>query len=212
VVAIKEAFMKKIICSFVILAAIAACGGGTPQSPAPRAPSTPGYEGVVLTEWLRDGRTMKLLEDFAYVDAAGKRWLAKKGLSVDGASIPRALWWSGGPYEGTYREASVVHDVYCAENPKTASWQAVHRMFYEAMLTSGVEQTRALVMYGAVYRHGPRWPNPPGIPAPAGAPPARPTKPLEDDVKDVESLVNSGKVNSPEEVEALPPTIVPPPK
>ena len=112
--------MKKIICTFVILAAIAACGGSTPQSPAPRAASTPGYEGVVLTEWLRDGRTMKLLEDFAYVDAAGKRWLAKKGLSVDGASIPRALWWSGGPYEGTYREASVVHDVYCAENPKTA--------------------------------------------------------------------------------------------
>ena len=85
-------------------------------------------------------------------------------------------------------------------------------MFYEAMLSSGVERTRALVMYGAVYRHGPRWPNPPGTPAPAGAPPARPTKPLEEDVKDVESVVNSGKVNSPEEVEALPPTIVPPPK
>ena len=206
--------MKKTICSFVILAAVVACGrGDTPSpSPAPRATPTPGYEGGVFTEWLRDGRTMKLLEDFAYIDAAGKKWLAKKGSSVDGASIPRALWWSGGPYEGTYREASVVHDVYCAENPKTASWKAVHRMFYEAMLTSGVEQARALVMYGAVYRHGPRWPDPPGTPAPAGPPPARPTKPLDEDVKAVESLVNSGKVTSPEQVEALPPTIAPPPK
>lgn len=203
--------MKNTVGSFVILAAVAGCGPVTPQSPAAPAASKPGYEGIVLTEWLSDGRKMKLLEDFAYVDASGKRWLAKKGSSIDGASIPRALWWSGGPYEGTYREASVVHDVYCDEDPKSATWRAVHRMFYDAMLTSGVEQARALVMYGAVFRHGPRWPDPPGTPAPAGPPPARPTKPLEEDVKEVEAVVYSGKVSTPEQIEALPPTIVPPP-
>jgi hypothetical protein len=202
--------MKEIIGWLVILMTVAACGqSGTPRLPPSGATSTPRYEGGVFTQWLPDGRTMKLLEDFAYVDSNGKRWLAKKGSSIDGASIPRALWWSGGPYEGTYREASVVHDTYCAENPKTATWRAVHRMFYEAMLTSKVERARALVMYGAVFRHGPRWPDPVGTPAPAGPPPARPTKPLEEDVKDVESLVNSGKVSSPEQVEALPPTIIP---
>lgn len=174
------------------------------------AAAAAAYQGRVVTEWLPDGRTMRLLEDFAFVDAAGRRWLAPKGSPIDGASIPRALWWSGGPYEGTYREASVVHDVYCAENPKTATWQAVHRMFYDAMLTSGVEKARALVMYGAVYRHGPRWAPPPGSPAPAGPLPSRPTKPLEQDVKDLESLVDSGKVSEPGQVEALPSTIIPP--
>ena len=203
--------MKKTIGAFVILATVVGCSAATPQSPAAPAPaSTLGYQGTVFTEWLPDGRKMKLLEDFAYVDASGKRWLAKKGSSIDGASIPRGFWWTGGPYEGTYRDASVVHDVYCDEDPKTASWRAVHRMFYDAMLTSGVEQARALVMYGAVYRHGPRWPDPPGTPAPAGPPPARPSKPVEEDVKDVEAVVNSGKVSTPEQVEALPPTIIPP--
>jgi len=167
------------------------------------------YVGVVTTEWLRDGRTMKLLNAFAYVDRDGTRWVAPKGSSIDGASIPKALWWSGGPYEGDYREASVVHDVYCAEAPKTATWRAVHRMFYEAMMTSGVAKTRALIMYGAVYRHGPRWPDPtpPGVPA---VPPAPKTgTPLEDDVKRIESLVTMGEVDSPEEIEALPLSIPP---
>lgn len=150
---------------------------------------------------------MKLLEDFAYVDPHGTRWTARKGASIDGASIPRALWWSGGPYEGEYREASVIHDYYCAEVPRTATWRAVHRVFYDAMLTSGVSKERALVMYGAVFRHGPRWPDPPGKPSPAETPPPKAATPLEEDVRRLETLVNNQKVTSPEAVEALPPVI-----
>ena len=104
----------------------------------------------MVTEWLPDGRDMRLREDFAFVDASGRVWKAPKGSVVNGASIPQALWWSGGPFEGRYRSASVVHDVFCAEAPKTATWQAVHRMFYDAMIVSGEEKARALVMYRAV--------------------------------------------------------------
>lgn len=168
------------------------------------AGATPGYEGTVRTEWLSDGRKMQLLEDFTFVDAAARRWKAPKGSTIDGASIPRALWWAGGPYEGQYRDGSVVHDVYCDENPKTATWRAVHRMFYDAMVTSGVEKARALVMYGAVYRHGPRWPDPALPGTPAVPPPPMTTTPLEEDVKRVEMLVNDGKVTTPEEIEKLP--------
>lgn len=187
--------------------ASAACAGGAMQGST--AAANAAYGGVVITEWLRDGRTMKLLQDFVYVDGASKRWVAPKGSLVDGASIPRALWWSGGPYEGQYREASVVHDFYCAETPKTEKWRAVHRMFYDAMLTSGVTKARALIMYGAVYRHGPRWPDPvpPGVPA--VPPPPRTAVPLDEDIKQIEGRVNSGEITSPEQIEALPLTIPP---
>jgi hypothetical protein len=79
-------------------------------------------------------------------------------------------------------------------------------MFYDAMLTSGVEQARALVMYGAVYRHGPRWPDPPGMPEAQARHPERPTKLLR---KMSRMERRKRKVSTPEQVEALPPTIAP---
>lgn len=123
------------------------------------------YTGNIRTEWLADNtRRMALLEDFAFTDASGKLWRAPKGSIIDGASIPRAFWSViGGPFEGSYRNASVLHDVACQE--RSEPWQRVHRMFYEAMLASGVEERRARIMYAAVYYLGPRWG--PGIePAP----------------------------------------------
>jgi hypothetical protein len=193
----------------VVALIVVSFGCVTSVTPNGSTGTIPGYEGTVRTEWLSDGRRMQLLEDFTFIDAAGRRWKAPKGATVDGASIPRALWWSGGPYEGQYRDASVVHDVYCDENPKTATWRAVHRMFYDAMVKSGVETARALVMYGAVYRHGPRWPDPAPRDAPAVAPPPKTATPLEEDVKRVEMLVNEGKVTTPEEIEKLPLVITP---
>lgn len=200
--------MHRHFAHFIVIVAVSvSCvGGGLRRA---QSGTTATFEGTVTTEWLRDedGRKMKLLEDFTYIDATGKRWSARKGATIDGASIPRALWWSGGPYEGKYREASVVHDFYCAEVPKTATWRAVHRTFFEAMLTSGVGRTRALVMYGAVFRHGPRWPDPVDQPVPSLPPPPRTVTPLEEDVKRLETLVNDGNVTTPEEIEALPPVI-----
>jgi hypothetical protein len=170
-------------------------------------PGAPHYEGVVRTEWNGDGRTMTLLNDFAFVDAAGLRWTAGKGSKIDGASIPQVLWSTGGPYEGKYRDASVIHDVYCDETPKTRTWQAVHRMFHAAMLASGVDGPRALFMFGAVYRHGPKWPDP-GRPGGGELLPPPPPN-MEDDLRRLEALVNSGNVTTVEAVEGLPPVLPP---
>lgn len=112
------------------------------------------FEGRVVTSWDESGRTMTLLEEFGY---------------VDGASIPRAFWSViGGPFEGRYRNASVVHDVYCDSQERP--WREVHRMFYEACRCGGASAVKSKLMYYAVYHFGPRW-GPAERVAAMGAPP-----------------------------------------
>jgi hypothetical protein len=114
------------------------------------------FVGTVKTEWHDDGRTMHLLDDFGYVDPGGNTWTALKPHKIDGASIPQVFWsFIGGPFEGKYRNASVVHDFEC--DVQKRPWRAVHRMFYNASRCGGVEATKAKVMFAAVYHFGPRW-------------------------------------------------------
>ena len=101
---------------------------------------------------------MRLLEDVSYVDPDDRRWTARKGYSTDGASIPRAFWTVvGGPFEGRYRDAALIHDQFCSD-PKHGlrTWQQVHRMFYFAMRASGVAsqpaQTAAFPMRSPAVR------------------------------------------------------------
>jgi len=120
------------------------------------AQTTGKFEGTVVAEWLGTGREMRLTKDFFFVDSKGARWAARAGSVVDGASIPRFAWsLIGGPFEGQYRESSVIHDVACDE--KKESWERLHEVFYEGMLASGVSESLASVMYEAVYHFGPRW-------------------------------------------------------
>jgi len=122
-----------------------------------QAQSAGKYIGTVQTEWLEDGRRMRLLASFSYIDPKGLQWDAPSGWVVDGASIPQVAWtFIGGPFEGKYRNASVIHDVGCDQ--KARPWESVHEVFYWAMLTSEVETWRAMIMYAAVYHFGPRWP------------------------------------------------------
>lgn len=116
------------------------------------------FVGRVIAEWLDDseGRKMKLTEPFAFIEKSGARWDAPEGSIVDGASIPKIAWSIiGGPFEGKYRNASVIHDVACDD--KARPWQSVHKVFYDAMLASGVDISKAKIMYAAVYHFGPRW-------------------------------------------------------
>jgi hypothetical protein len=118
--------------------------------------STPHFIGNVKAKWLRDGRKMKLIEDFSFVDANGKVWEAPKGSVVDGASIPRIFWRSvGPPFVGKYRRASVLHDVACKE--QTEPHEDVHKMFYDAMLCDRTPQKKAKIMYDVVKTFGPKW-------------------------------------------------------
>jgi hypothetical protein len=138
----------------------------TPQRPEFAVPPASGnatsgrgwgnFEGQVVARWEDDGRTMTLVEPFAYVDPRAARWSAPAGSVVNGASIPRAFWsLFGGPFTGEFREASVVHDVACETRDRP--WRAVHRMFYEACRCGGVGAVTAKTMYYAVFHYGPRW-------------------------------------------------------
>lgn len=121
------------------------------------AQSFGSFVGKVIASWNPDGRTMVLAEPFAYIDPAGMRWDAPAGSTIDGASIPQLAWSIiGGPFEGKYRDSSVIHDVACVE--KRRPWKSVHYTFYTGMLASGVGGAKAKIMYGAVYHFGPRWP------------------------------------------------------
>jgi hypothetical protein len=75
---------------------------------------------------------------------------------VDGASIPQ-LFWSviGGPFEGNYLKASIIHDYYCDTKTRTA--HDTHRNFYYGMRANGVGVVRAKLMYWAVRTFGPDW-------------------------------------------------------
>src|SRR5437762_10475235 len=106
-----------------------------------------------------DGRRFSLLNDFNYIDPSERLWEAPSGLVVDGASIPMPFWsLIGGPFEGLYREASVIHDAACCA--KIQPWQDVHHMFYNAMRCSGVSWAKGKIMFLAVWAFGPHWKHP----------------------------------------------------
>jgi hypothetical protein len=98
----------------------------------------------------------ELLEDLRYRDPGNYQWVAAKGLKTDGASIP---WWGqpivGAPFDEAYLKAAVIHDHYCVRQVR--SWRETHRVFYHAMRTLGVPETKAKLMYYAVYLGGPKW-------------------------------------------------------
>jgi hypothetical protein len=114
------------------------------------------FNGEPVTKWNPDGRTMTLLTELRYTDPHGEVWVAPIGSVVDGASIPRYLWtMMGGPFEGKYRNASVLHDV--AYGQRKRPWQDCDRMFYNAMRCGGVNAVQAKTMYYALYRFGDHW-------------------------------------------------------
>ncbi len=101
-------------------------------------------------------RSIQLLEPFGYKDRNGVEWLVPAGYVSDGASIPWELWsFIGGPFDGPYRDAAIIHDYFCEKRDRT--WQDVHAMFLEAALKRGVPETTAQTMYAGVLYGGPRW-------------------------------------------------------
>jgi len=152
----KVKFKSLVLVSVVLLTA---CGSGrNPSSTTGAAQSNPWgyYSGEPETRWNADGRTMTLLSELRYTDPHGLIWVAPAGSIVDGVSIPRSLWSvMGGPFEGKYRNASVLHDV--AYEQRNRPWQDCDRMFYNAMRCSGVGAVEAKTMFYALYRFGHHW-------------------------------------------------------
>ena len=167
-------FFARSFALFLVLAFVAGCGGGrlnmertaaraekklnreAAKAKPARAANWGFFSGPVETRWEADGVTMVLLNELRYTDPYGEVWVAPAGSRVDGASIPRAFWSIiGGPFDGKYRKASVLHDV--AYDTQTRSWQDADLMFYNAMRCSGVGAFTAKTMYYALVRHGRHW-------------------------------------------------------
>jgi hypothetical protein len=156
----KVKFKGFVLLSVALVAACASGERGDELSAAaqivPGATKWGHFTGEPVTKWNPDGRTMTLLTELRYTDPNGEVWVAPVGSQVDGASIPRYLWSiMGGPFEGKYRNASVLHDVAYGERKRP--WQDCDRMFYNAMRCSGVSAMEAKTMYYALYRFGNHW-------------------------------------------------------
>jgi hypothetical protein len=111
------------------------------------------FSGNPQTEWLTNAagkdRDMQLLQEFSYTDPDAKKWLAPKGVIINGASIPEFLWSTvGSPYTDDYRRASIVHDVACGD-PAIARKDA-DTMFYHACRAGGCGIAQARVLYTGV--------------------------------------------------------------
>ena len=125
------------------------------------------YSGYVEARWENDGRGMTLLSELRYTDPSGAIWIAPAGAQVDGASIPRSLWTlMGGPFEGKYRNASVLHDV--AYDQKNRPHDVCDQMFYNAMRCSGVGAVEAGTMYYSLRKFGHHWKAPKAEPVKVG--------------------------------------------
>jgi hypothetical protein len=125
------------------------------------------FSGEPTAVWLTevtDDRQMQLVDSFWFLDPDGKRWSADAGRTVDGASIPRALWTLvGSPYTGDYRRASTVHDVACDDAGDDAERRrAADRMFFHACRAGGCSTRRSIILYigvriGAALPDVPAW-------------------------------------------------------
>ncbi len=112
----------------------------------------------------RDLVFFPLAADLEFVDLSQETWLAPKGTLTDGASIPTVLIpVVGDPRDPKVVNAAAMHDAYCGigneAGPKyrTKTWQATHRLFYDALIAGGTPEIKAKIMYAAVWMGGPRW-------------------------------------------------------
>ena len=100
--------------------------------------------------------TFKLETDFRFKDPNGLLWATPAGTEVDGASIPQVFWsLIGGPFDGAYINASVIHDHYCRTKERTA--HDTHRNLYYGMRALQVPEWKAKLMHWTVATYGPSW-------------------------------------------------------
>ena len=135
---------------------------GASSATTPGVASNNSFSGTVQAEFVLPAkpddnfRDMKLLAPFTYKDPRGMLWEVPAGYITNGASVPWGLWnIVGGPYDGPYRDAAVLHDYYT--DHKLRSWEDTHRMYYEASIARGVSENRASIMYAGLLVGADRW-------------------------------------------------------
>ncbi|MBL4929850.1 DUF1353 domain-containing protein [Fuscibacter oryzae] len=99
-----------------------------------------------------------------FVDGKARGWTAARLTLTDGASIPPVfVSVIGNPRDPEFALAAAMHDAYCGIGNEAgpayhaATWQDVHRMFYDTLVAGGTRPARAKIMFAAVWLGGPRW-------------------------------------------------------
>lgn len=114
------------------------------------------FNGDLRIAQIGNGPSWQLLAPIEYIDPKGRVWKVPRGATVNGASIPRQLWGSVAyPWDGPFAKPSVVHDYFWSV--KSRHSQEVHRVFYDALRTTGVPTPTAKVAYLGVLVFGHRW-------------------------------------------------------
>jgi hypothetical protein len=99
----------------------------------------------------------ELTQDFAYVEASGKRHNIPKGFRFDGASIPRFLWpVVGHPLECDFVVGAIIHDFLCGRTLTAKDRLAADRVFDEVNDYTGVGDCKRWTLYRGV-RIGAWW-------------------------------------------------------
>ena len=140
--------------------ALIAGGGGALLLPA--AASAEGcsrfgrYVGRLQTQWEPGMGKFRAVRAVTFIEPCGQRWPVPAGAVFTGESIPGFLWVAiGSPLKGLFQDATLFHDYYCSVRTRPAA--AVHTMFYEALLASGVAAWTAGKFYFGVKLGGPSW-------------------------------------------------------
>lgn len=120
-----------------------------------------GFTGPLQTEQLDDGRNMRLLADFGFVDVRGIEHTAPKDYVYNGGSVPRWLWpLIGSPYTGMARKGYPIHDFARDQIKKEPSYPrrrelALHsdRTLLEICKFVGVRRWRRKLIYLGIRAH-----------------------------------------------------------
>lgn len=117
------------------------------------------FEDALDVRALDDGRNWLVLEDFYYdtdvscgstPSSVTHRLKVQAGFITDFASIPRPLWGLvGGPADGKYRKAAVLHD-WLYRTPHIATRSQADQVLLEAMRVSGCSWFQRTVIYSGV--------------------------------------------------------------
>lgn len=117
------------------------------------------FSGELKLEKLRSGNSFLLKVPLKFTDRRGVIWQVPTGFVFEGTSIPRPFWSIiGTPFREKYVRALILHEHY--SSTMLRDWRETHRMLYEALRASNVNELEAKTFYASVYSFGPRWNQP----------------------------------------------------
>ncbi len=107
-----------------------------------------GFSSPSLIVQTTDGQNMILVEPFTFTQGDGTVHSFPKGMTSNGASVPRALWETLAPF-GSYWMAAFAHDyLYRSSSLDKDTCDA---LFDEMMVALGVKDGVRKVLYDGVH-------------------------------------------------------------